>query len=260
MVVGLIVMVGAARGAVSTDIATANFDDSTLGPFTADPVGSVTVVRDPATSEGGHGLVARMSYQASATPAELKAALSFTPSERLSLGSTFYFSGDLFIPDTTFNMANPAVARELVMFRAPIGKSLDDDTDAYVMLHLVGGCGLMVQWSRDGKGATSRCKLAEPELGRWNHLELQVTMNRSIAGANGVLRLWFNGARVFQDTAVRLTDPAGKAAPVWRSWVVGATRSSADVDGKMDLSDGGIISEVRYWDNISFSTTRVGSR
>lgn len=110
---------GAARSG-QQELAAATFDDGTLGPFKADPVGSVRVVDDP--TGRSRGKVAEMRYVATRTPAEPAAALSFTQTSTLGLGSTVFFSGDLYIPDTTFNLDNARVTRMLLLFRAALGE------------------------------------------------------------------------------------------------------------------------------------------
>ncbi|MBM4194159.1 MAG: hypothetical protein FJ202_07270 [Gemmatimonadetes bacterium] len=241
---------GAARSG-QQELAAATFDDGTLGPFKADPVGSVRVVDDP--TGRSRGKVAEMRYVATRTPAEPAAALSFTQTSTLGLGSTVFFSGDLYIPDTTFNLDNARVTRMLLLFRAALGEKLDESSDVFVVVMHNGGCGLGMQWSRDDAYGGTRCPLAPIKAGRWHRIEAELKLNSTVDARNGVVRAWIDGYLAHQDTAVRFTNPARREAPLWRSFVVGATRASADGG---DLSDGGSISEVRYWDNVSFRTTR----
>ncbi len=234
------------------DIAAANFDDGTTGLFVIEPAGTGAVVPDPTGS--GHGNVVVLRYVADTTPGLLRSAVIYPPTVKLGLGSTFYFSGDLYVPDTTFNLANQNVARRLVLFRGASGLLQNDSTDAFVLINLA-ACGVTVQWSDGWKTGWTLCR-AQPDPGRWHRLETQVTMNHAVSSTDGVIRLWIDGKLVYQDLTVRLTDPRAKGQPVWREWAIGVDRNSADFGSVPDISEGGSISEVRYWDNVTFTTTR----
>jgi Polysaccharide lyase len=239
----------------SNELGSANFDDGTFGPFTVQPAGTVRIVDDPAKS--GRGKVAEMSFRSDSMTPHPRAALALMPpSQKFGLGSTIYFSGDVFIPATTFNLRNPSVRRTLLAFRAPLDVSPHDSTDSFVMLEHTGSCELRVEWSQDGWWRGSDCRLAPFEPDRWHKVEMRVTMNSAPDKADGTLELWVNGKSAFRDSTVRLTNAARAGKPSWQSLQVGVARYKAEVRGGFDLSEGDAIREVRYWDNVTFGTIR----
>lgn len=251
---GLPVAASSANSIQNETIASANFEDGTLGPFAAAPAGAIKVVDDP--TNRGRGKVAELRYEATKARIEPSAALNVKPPVALGLGSTFFFSGDVYFPVTTFNWSHPRVTRMLLVFRASIGDSLDDRTDSFVSMNFAGRCGISMQWSNDGKLGLTTCNLAPFELGKWHHIEMQVTMNKTPASRDGALRLWIDGKTVHEDTLVRFTDPRSTAKPVWRLWSVGEGRTSSDDGLGRDMSDDGLIAESRYWDNVALSFMR----
>lgn len=238
----------------AADIASANFDDGTSGPFT--PVGRVTFPVDPTNS--GHGRVAQFQYTADSTPADIYSSLVVHPPRKYGFGSTVFFAGDLYIPRGTYNISNPAVDRKLFSFRATgvVPADMLDTANVFVTGHIY-GCGILLEWS--GLYAGNACALRTIAMGQWYHVEVQVTMNSSMSASDGKLRVWIDGRLTVEDTAVRLTKPTWTGAPVWDSFIVGEHRRSANFPGHDDLSDGSAIDESRYWDNIVFSETRVAA-
>jgi hypothetical protein len=85
-------------------------------------------------------------------------------------------------------------------------------------------------------------------------------MNSAMSAHDGIVRLWVDGALVANDTTVLMTNPTWTREPVWREWAIGEKRRSADWNGLADISEGGSIDERRYWDNVVFSTSRLGAK
>jgi hypothetical protein len=232
-----------------SDSVSATFEDGTPGPFAV--AGQVDFPDDPTST--GHGRVARMRYSAYKTPVEINSSLVFRPAPTFGLGSTVFFRGDLLFPSGTYNFNNPGVDRKLVALRATGVQADSGKRDLYVVLHLY-GCGLLVEWSENPSG--SACRFDRMSLGRWYHIEMQVTVNHAMAANDGAVRLWVDDSLVFEQMQIRMTNPAWRGRPVWFMWAVGEQRRSADFYGNADISEGGSIDEDRYWDNVAFGTTR----
>ena len=253
-VVGVTALVVVLRG-TGPVIAAANFDDGTPGPFTSDPSATVSILDDP--TGASRGKVAQFRYHSTVTPAVASSELVLRPPKSLGLGSTFYFGGDLYFPDTTFNFDNPGVRRSLLLYQASVIPNFIGPDDAWVRFELWGKCGFQVNWSVSRKMGMSACRYGSVQMAKWLRIETQVTMNKTIESHDGVIRLWVDGTKVFEDTTVRFSDPAFGTAPSWRTWAIGTDRQSADaMDFAPDLSDGPWFDEIRYWDDVAFTTVR----
>ncbi len=241
----------AAWGSPAAPIVSADFDNGTPGPFSV--IGQASFPDDP--SGTGHGRVAQLRYADTTFPVEIRSALVYHPKPGMGLGSTLFFSGDLYLPDGTFNLGNLNIDRKLVTFRAAPTVADTTQPDLTVVVHLY-ACGVLMSWSENRAG--SGCHLGTFETARWYHVEAEVKMNSAMGKSDGILRIWVDGFQTLNDTTVILTNPKWRHKPEWREWSVGEQRRSADFDGTPDISEGGSIDESRYWDNVVFSTTRVG--
>lgn len=238
--------------------AAASFDNGTFGSFTVDPPGTARIVDDPLGS--GRKKVVELSFRSDSVTVHPAAAMKLAlPPKQVGLGASLYFSGDVLIPGTTFNLANPMIRRTLLNFRAPLDVNPADSTDAYVVLEHTGGCELRVEWSQAGWWRGSGCRLAPFDHGRWHRIDLRVTLNSKPDRDDGIIELRVNGRVAFSDSAVRLTNPARKGVPSWQKLLVGSRRYKAEIRGGYDISDGDRISETRYWDNLSFRTDRYAT-
>jgi hypothetical protein len=84
-------------------------------------------------------------------------------------------------------------------------------------------------------------------------------MESAIGRADGILRIWLDDNLVFESAAMTWSDPA---------WVgdtsYGVPFDASDIYfesfqvGDQVLWDKGYFDEFRYWDNIQFSTRRIG--
>jgi hypothetical protein len=250
------VVVAASLHGAEPDIASASFDDGTPGPF--ETIGPITFPADPTGS--GRGRIAQMRYADSATRVDITTSLVYRPRRDFGYGSTFFFGGDFYIPAGVFNFDNPKVDRELLEFRGTTGDSTYHPTAGIVVIvHYWGFCGVQLEWSHDSKMAASSCGHGVVRMARWHRIETEVRLNTNGSASDGILRLWFDGTLTFEDSTIRFTDPAWLGPARWGSWSIGSRRRSSDFDGMTDLTDTGKIDELRYWDNVAFSTTRVGA-
>jgi hypothetical protein len=145
-------------------------------------------------------------------------------------------------------------------YQASIAPNFVGPEDTWVHVEFWGKCGFQVNWSVGRKLEMSQCRYGPVPTGAWIRIETQVTMNKVVESHDGIIRLWVNGTMAFQDTTARLSDPTYEGVPTWRIWAVGQDRQSADaMDFAPDLSDGPWFDEIRYWDNVAFTTTRLPS-
>lgn len=231
---------GTSAGTSSTpDLAYGDFDGGTISPYRMDggASSSVTVVDDP--TGAGKGKVAQFSY-ANGTDIN-RWIMPANHSAR-----HFFFAGDMYFPSGTANFTNNAVQRKLVYIRTQPGVGVV----AGVVISLWGD--KLSAWIVNSDGTTGSYGLAQVSAGAWHRLEVEVQANSAYSASDGVLRVWLDGALVHERTGVKLysTDPGG--AFHYDEWGVGYQRESAPGEAASS------ISEVRYFDRVSFSTKRVG--
>ena len=85
--------------------------------------------------------------------------------------------------------------------------------------------------------------------GQWHRLEVQLRVNTSFAARDGLLRIWLDGALIYDRADMRWTDPLWTEDPKtykWEAWGMGYQMQS-------QLP----YNEYRYWDNMTFSKTSV---
>src|SRR5262249_30264979 len=119
---------------------------------------------------------------------------------------------------------------------------------------------LKADWTLDGNAAGSQ-SMDFPQglnLGQWYRIETQVTAESAPGVHDGAIKVWVNGTLVWQFLNQAFAPPNQTGKLFWETWWVGAQRESALNSGGGDTSDGTAIDETRYWDNVTFSTTRVG--
>ena len=104
----------------------------------------------------------------------------------------------------------------------------------------------------------------------WYTLEVFQQLESSIGGADGILRVWLNGTMVFEKTTMQWTDPGwvGATGDYTGSWSnpgagQGVVMDAADIYSQRfyvgdQFNWSGVWDEYRYWDNVAFSTQRIG--
>jgi len=225
-----------------------DFEDGTLGGY-YNPWGvGIDVVDDP--TGAGHGKVARMHYSADGVtqPDDNKALLPKT-SFAIALGDSLWFRGDFYLPATLND--DPSVSlRKLVkwgylhdQWHFPEQSEMTlalAGAQVQVTNTVVGPSNLPPDYSYTGFNVTK---------GAWHRLEIQLRMNTTFAAKDGVLRVWVDGALIYDRTDLRWTDPLwpeDQSTFNWPGWGAGdQMQARAAYD------------EYRYWDNMIYSKSRT---
>jgi hypothetical protein len=235
-----------------TTIASHDFNDNTLGAFESESGTDLKLIDDPTAS--GRGKIASLHYAGTNQDRNKNVMLNWPTG--IKFGRSIYFSGDLYLtPGTDLSDAN-AIQRKLLYYQPTPGMGL---WSIVVMwgntLHWDGGyvgnsgidehCTWCV-WNGDAY----RSNMPKLVTGRWYRIEHQITMNSSPAASDGIVRLWLDGALVFEKTNMRWTDPG------WTSEHLNGAYFRYFLVGDQVNWGNGTYDEYRYWDNIRFSTQR----
>ena len=221
-----------------------NFEDGTLGPY-YNPWGTaIDVVSDP--TGGGHGKVARFHYAAAS--ADDNKALVPTNGFGIGLGDSVWFHGDFYLPATVNDVAGTS------MRKLNYWGSINDGyhfREQFGMVLTLQGSQLEVTNTAVGPSNLPSDYTYTPTYitkGQWHTLDVQIKVNSSFAAQDGILRIWLDGAVVYNRTNMRWTDPLWTEDPAtykWEAWGVGyQMQSSSPYD------------EYRYWDNVSFTKAK----
>lgn len=245
------------------DLATSNFNDGTLGPFINPSKLDLDFPADPTGS--GRGNVARFHYKGSY--GDQNRALEFTYPRRWA--EPIYFRGEFYMPLS--DLAANYIIRKLIYWQSHknYGKYPGDGglaTGRTVVL--LSGTALVVDATYNPAAGTGKSSddvrtvatLAEGLQGnKWYTLEVYQRMESAIGRADGVLQIWLDGKLVFNSATMTWSDPA---------WVgdmtYGVPFDPADiyfehfrVGDQVNWNEGS-FDEFRYWDNVEFSTRRIG--
>jgi hypothetical protein len=236
-------------------LASVDFNDGSFGslvyPWT-DPIDDIfprfRVVDDPTGS--GRGKVARITYRGNSGSTTDRALEYFTPT-RLRYGKTLWFRGDLYIPSTTITGTTVA------------GK----DDDNRKLLDYQGGGVRMTLHRRYGSGQLfmsivdwmngSEQEVMDPKTGivlpadRWVTIEVRMVTNSADGVRDGVIEIYINGA----------STPSFRQATglgwITERYAGGSYFSALLIGSQLTVTTPTGYTEYRYWDNISFSTTRL---
>jgi uncharacterized protein YjdB len=232
----------------SGTLVTHDFEDGTLGPYFNPWHSGIDVVSDPTST--GHGKVARVHYVADGvTQVDDNVGVFPTQTFSVGLGDSVWFRGDFYIANTADGM------RKLIYW----GRDGYEPEHFSMVLELEPGTGpastqLQVISSVAGpsnlpKDATYTGKFITTK--QWHRLEIQLKVNSSFAAKDGILRVWLDGAILYDRTNMQWTDPLWTSDPglyKWASWGVGY---------QMQIGTGVGFDEYRYWDNVAFAKTRL---
>lgn len=239
------------------DMISASFDDGTLGGFgTWAGDGKVSVIDDP--TGAGRGKVAKLRYTGSDGDDNTTLVLK----KKVGFGQSIFFRGEFYIP--VADLGSGAMQRKLIYFKQ------HEDWTRYptfggnrfsTVVKLTGNAlGFDVEYKPLGASA------AEIDAVRtygtiatglkpmtWYTLEAQQTNESSIGAGNGVLRIWLDGTLVFEKTNMRFSDPAWTHNQsiddiYWDTFMVGQ---------QVNLF-GASYNEYRYWNDVAFSSQRIG--
>jgi len=242
-----------------------NFNDGTVGPY----IGGGTDLDfpdDPTSS--GRGKVARFHYlwaSSNGTNHDVNHSIEYV--HPVHFGESIYFKGDLYIP--LADISNTAIQRKLIYWHnhvdyAKYGWSGKGGPVIPIFLATFGTDLKAYHAYVDQNGVLQGDALHQ--IGhlvgnQWYVVESQLTMESSIGAGDGIFRVWLDGALIYETTTLHLTDPAWIGQPV-----VGGNGTPLDLADvyfeRFDVGDQtdstGNFAEYRYWDNVAFSTTRIG--
>ena len=237
---------GSVRASGAKLIASADFDDGTFGSLTNE-TSSNSVIADPTGS--GRGNVYRAVYRGMNgatmdTRADLNKFISYNPKSGLSHGSTVFFRGDVYFPANTPNFTNGNVLRKLTYWRTdrPSNQQVD------FVLNMWGNQ-LGVSVARPGH-EDHRNNIFAFNAGQWYRLEIQATMNSRPGSSDGIVRIWVNGAQVYEKLDESFTQASDPASTRWSWLTVGHQREGAFDQRGNPIENA--ITEERYWDDVSF--------
>ena len=245
-------------------LAANDFNDSTLAPFT-NPWGvDLDFPIDP-TGSIGRGRVARFHYVG--TKEDKNRAIDFAYPRRW--GEPLYFKGEFYIPVS--DLGTDDVIRKLIYWQShsDYAKYTTNGglASGRTVVHLA-GTDLRVDATFNPAPGTKRTSdhvrtVETIKTGMrgftWYTLEVYQQMESAIGRADGVLQVWLDGIELFSNFSMTWSDPA---------WVGNRSNrvpfSASDiyfehflVGGQVNWH-GGSFDEYRYWDNVEFSTRRVG--
>lgn len=244
------------------DLASNNFDNGSLGPYT-NPWGvDLDFPNDPTNS--GRGKVARFRYKGDI--GDQNRAVEFT--HRRGFGEPMYFRGEFNIPVS--DLAANDVLRKLVYWQS------HNDYDKYrtngglasgrTVVHLTGS-DLIVDATFNPKAGSGRdanlvrtVEVIQTGMkgNQWYTLEVFQQMESALGRSDGVLRVWLDGKIVFEKTTMTWADP------LWVGDTSNAVPFEASdiyfehflVGNQVNRNDGS-FDEYRYWNNVAFSTKRI---
>jgi hypothetical protein len=227
--------------------------------------GRLTVVDDPTRS--GHGKVAQFFYSPIVSnPSDDEVinpsiATNPRPVPIFRYGYTLWFRGDVYFPSTNstgiiHNHNNRKFldykgnATRMTLHRrrddnTGFGTNSEDPADSHSAVHM--------SIVRDVNG--TGIEVMDPDCGitlnddTWYTVEVMVHTNSASGVNDGVVEIYMNGAvrPTFRQTGL--------------SWFSDADTNSFNflmIGSQLTESSSDLFSEYRYWDNVGFSTTRIG--
>jgi hypothetical protein len=242
----------------STLLAFHDFNDGTSGPYGyLGTPGPVDYPNDPTGS--GRGKVSRIFYTVPATFLSNDVNMEFNTAHHFRYGETIWFKGDVYIPSTLSDGVTPKTTLQNNDTR----KILDYFPAAAFGARLILGrqFGEQIQWTvcqRELDG-TYHCDVRHGDTGivlsddAWHTIEVRWTLNSADRVSDGVLEIYVDNATSTPNYSVTTG-----LNPITES--DGGTYFSSFRFGTQLTSFGtgeGAYSENRYWDNVSFSTTRM---
>jgi hypothetical protein len=215
------------------------FDTGSSAPF-VDTNGSATgnqhinIMDDPTGQFVGK--VARYRFQRTGGSVDVNRALTYTlsPGDAVGLGKTIFMRGEVLIPTPQPNMAN--AMRKLIY----VQRATNDASFAVIK-----ATGNTLKVEITGNRIFSGGSL--PYDGRVA-LEVQITANSALGVADGILRVWKNGALVIDRSDV-----------LWLTTTAPFKEIKFGQQTQHEQNDATIMfDEYRYWDNLAVSAQRIG--
>jgi uncharacterized protein YjdB len=224
------------------DLANHNFNDGTFGPYW-DPWGNRSFVVDDPTG-AGRGKVVQQRHAPSGGESNIGVAYT----RHLGPGDHVYFRGRVYVGSSGAETDTIAIQRKLLYFQPT--KNVSGTWFAYVMT-LWGANGLNAGAGNatSATGPDANMGNVFPGLRQWVTVEVYLRMNSKPGDTtvrDGGTAVWINGKEVQRhDTGLYvLHHPDDRLGLLMFGYQVNWS--------------GGKIDEYRYWDDVAFSTKRIG--
>jgi hypothetical protein len=242
------------------DLASANFDAGTWGQYVHFEPTDEDIVNDPTGS--GRGKVARFHY--AGTNQDRNRFLQYT--HALKWGSPMFFRGEFYLDAA--DLQNGLWGRKLIYYQPheDYVKYSGASTPSFYAIIGLQGSKLWVNTGyvpQNASAVDTQQVIFAPLLPRtWYTLESELVPETSIGAGNGEMRVWLNGALIYEATQLKWSDPAwignplpgGNGMPLELGDVY---FDRVEVGSQVNLNAGS-FDEYRYWDNVAFSTKRIG--
>jgi hypothetical protein len=224
-------------------LATHNFDEGSLGPF-YDPYQApspISVVDDPTGS--GKGKVVRLRYANSGGDANIGFEYFKREPPFNQPGQQIFFRGDVYVPTPTGAISG---IRKLLYWQGNFGSSYPTWAILYLQDgHLAVDAGAFNRDIEVNTGQTFK-NLHPFSYDRWHTVEMEVQFG-DINTANGTVRLWVNGVLIWERTDFNFLMTTNHYLNLLQ---IGQQVHPLGTDNTYD--------EVRFWDDVTISTKRVG--
>jgi hypothetical protein len=254
---------------VPPDLASQNFDGGSYTPYDNLFPSDVDVVNDPTNS--GRGKVARMHY-VHVNSGDKNIYLQFT--HDIGFGSTIYSRGEFYLDVADLEAGGTpgipeSIGRKLIYYRPnqPVSKYGGAWREFAVVIGLMGHSLFVNSFYVPVSGFVieRQAKIVPVLLPRtWYTIETQITPETSIGAGDGIVRIWLNGALIYAITDLKLSDPAWIGIPIPGGndtpyELADCYLKYVYVGEQVNLANNiGTFDEYRYWDNVAFSTKRIG--
>jgi hypothetical protein len=237
--------------AAPSHIRSHNFNDGTLGPYINPWETGVDFPNDPTRS--GHGKVARILYNPTQDTHQTSQDRGFGFNSRppIRYGETIWMRGQVYLPYAgSSTKANHN--RKLIDFvgTGPRGIHTRMTLHRRDMVLQISVADWMGGSFRETLSESTGIRLAD---NTWFTIEVGMTTNSADNVRDGMLKIYINGALTPSYSRRRglgwITEkyPGGS----FFSWFAIGSQLTIDAGDPM-------YREYRYWDNVAFSTTRIG--
>jgi hypothetical protein len=235
----------------------------------AAPGTDITIVNDPTGSGKGKVLSLHFKRLATESPGQqVDRNRHIDYYRKTGLGQSIFFRGEVYFDTPSLDPGGGRFIMRKLLYWQPYGDGGKYGGNGSVQMFdvmVMFNHGIQVQTGYIANGTLyygGGPARTEPIQGRrWHTVEKQLTMNSTLDSADGIMRLWIDGDLVIDKTDMRYTDsdmirrgvPNGNGTLMeiqdvaFNSFAVG---DQMQCDFEFD--------EYRYWDNVQFSTKRIG--
>jgi Bacterial Ig-like domain (group 2) len=240
-----------------------DFNDGTIGPFNNNAGTDLDFVDDPTSPVSSRGKVARFYYLRPTTDGSVRdvnRSIEYVQPQRY--GQSMFFKGDFYIP--VDDLGNGLTSRKLLYFFPHVDFKKYGGIGSETFWTVITAQGSTLQLDvtstrQDGTNGGFAVNLGTIAPRTWYTLEIEQRMNSSISATDGIVRVWLNGALLYENTTVTWTDPN------WLGNTVAGAQVLDPTDVYFERFDFGdqvnsryTYNEYRYWDNVAFSSKRIG--